>query len=709
MPIRRHLAPAFVAGAIFSLITLQIVPAMASTVQPAVLGEVQVTATRISEPIESLPASVTVVYGDELRARGATDLRTALALVPGVDFPPGGDAGPASSVPSLWGLHEFDAFLLVVDGVPWGGTFNPALAAVDLADVERIEVLKGAAPVMYGATSFVGVIQVIRYPAGESTGDARLSAMSRSGGSAEFSSPLPKLGDYGQSIVLDGEHNRLIGRDQGLDREHLLYRGGAPLANGAVTVDAEYTAQTQLPPSPVIRTGTGLTTLTPLNANFNPADAGIDEHRSRLTLSYSEPTRFGNWHTLISYTRSTVHDVRGFVRPELAIGADGNNSDGFNQERTIDDGYFDTGLATELSPTLSLTSGLDWLYGHGTQASGNFAYVAVLDGSVIPPPSGARHIDEVNGLDNRRNFAGVYTQARWQATDRLLVTSGFRLNRTTERQLSTHGDTIDSTNNLTALDSQTNTRGSSSLGTSFRLWGAEGGGERGTLYVDYRNTFKPAAIDFGPDLTPTILKPETAESWEAGLRGASLTGRLEWEVALFNLDFRNLVVHQTTPDGRRLLANAGSERFQGAEGELRWRVASTTTVTASYAYHDTRFGNTVAVESGNTVQLDGHQLNLSPHGLAALGFVFAPAQGVEAAAQYAYVGRRFLDRLNTAPVGGYATLDAHLAYRFARYRVALDAYNLTDRRDPVTASEFGDQSYYLLPARLLRLSVDYRL
>jgi iron complex outermembrane receptor protein len=132
-------------------------------------------------------------------------------------------------------------------------------------------------------------------------------------------------------------------------------------------------------------------------------------------------------------------------------------------------------------------------------------------------------------------------------------------------------------------------------------------------------------------------------------------------------------------------------------------------LTASYAYHDTRFGNTVAVEGGNTVQLDGHQLSLSPHGLAALGLVFAPAQGVEAAAQYAYVGRRFLDRLNTAPVGGYATLDAHLAYRFARYRVALDAYNVTDRRDPVTGSEFGDQSYYLLPARLLRLSVDYRL
>ena len=81
---------------------------------------------------------------------------------------PGGDAGPASSVPSLWGLREFDAFLLVVDGVPAGGAFTPALASLDLSNVERIEVLKGGAPVNYGATSFVGVIQIIHYRAGPS-------------------------------------------------------------------------------------------------------------------------------------------------------------------------------------------------------------------------------------------------------------------------------------------------------------------------------------------------------------------------------------------------------------------------------------------------------------------------------------------------------------------------------------------------------------
>src|SRR4029077_5427741 len=76
-------------------------------------AEAQITATRVSEAIDYVPASLTVIRGEDLRRLGGADLRTALATVAGVDAPPGGDTGPAGSVPSLWGLHEFDAFLLV--------------------------------------------------------------------------------------------------------------------------------------------------------------------------------------------------------------------------------------------------------------------------------------------------------------------------------------------------------------------------------------------------------------------------------------------------------------------------------------------------------------------------------------------------------------------------------------------------------------------
>src|SRR6187455_707163 len=155
---------------------------------------IQVVASKDAEPVLPQSASISVVSGEELRARGIDDLGGALAMVAGVAIAPGGDGGPASSVPELWGLREFDAFLLVVDGVPWGGAFNPALATLDLTNVARIEVMRGAAPVMYGATSFVGVIQVIHNAGGEGVRGVEVWGGSYSSGGAAVTLPLPSAG-----------------------------------------------------------------------------------------------------------------------------------------------------------------------------------------------------------------------------------------------------------------------------------------------------------------------------------------------------------------------------------------------------------------------------------------------------------------------------------------------------------------------------------
>ena len=134
---------------------------------PTVAETIQVTATRTPGGRRDRPR-----LGHRDLRRGArapaapSTCPRALALAAGISVAPGGDNGPAGSVPEIWGLREFDAFLLVVDGVPWGGAFNPALPTLDLNDVERIEILRGAAPVIYGATSFVGVIHVIHRAAG---------------------------------------------------------------------------------------------------------------------------------------------------------------------------------------------------------------------------------------------------------------------------------------------------------------------------------------------------------------------------------------------------------------------------------------------------------------------------------------------------------------------------------------------------------------
>src|SRR5262245_50009195 len=175
MKLKRAVAAlVFISSTIVPLRMYARTPVPATQVQNAVKPEtadpfrvtVQVTATRFGEPIQEVPGAISVVTGDEIRARGARDLRTALALIGGVSVAPGGDAGPAGAVPGLLGVREVDDLLILIDGIPAGGAFIPQVEAISLNNVERIEVLRGAAPVYYGTTAFAGTINVIHYPAG---------------------------------------------------------------------------------------------------------------------------------------------------------------------------------------------------------------------------------------------------------------------------------------------------------------------------------------------------------------------------------------------------------------------------------------------------------------------------------------------------------------------------------------------------------------
>jgi iron complex outermembrane recepter protein len=671
--------------------------AIAPRADAETLDVVVVTVTRIPEPADRVPAAISVVSGKALVARGATDMATALSLVPGVEAPSGGDAGPSSAVPSFWGLHEFDAFLLVVDGVSWGGAFNPSITTLSFNDIQRVEVLKGAAPVMYGATSFVGVVQAIHYPAGQAADAADLACGSYGSvrGSASF--VLPQLGTWRQSLAVDGQNLGFADALQVVQDEHVLYRGEGDLGPGRLRVDADVTLVRDVPPSPVIRVGTALNTLTPINANFNPADGRIDQDQYHMAVSYSLPTVWGAWDTLVSFAYSDITDIRGFLHPDLSGAADTQH-----QRRYIDDGYLDSHLSYKLSSDTTLIAGADLLYGHGQQTTlnGNSGYTVPLDGSVLPPPTSAVQVNEIGSVNDRRVFAGQYAQLDWKPDARWDVTAGVRINETHEHKDSS--DLVFPPPQLsTGSVSKTMVRPSESIGASYRAW-LEGRDEL-VVYADYRNAFKPPAIDFGPDYQPDLLSPETTKSYEGGIKGALADAHLTYQVELFWLDFYNLVVRNSAG----ALVNAAGERLKGIEAEARYQATADLALAASASYHDARFTQYQFFNGVSSVEVGGNQLTLSPHILAAAGLLYTPERGVNATAVARYIGRRYLYEENTALVGGYTTLDANVGYAWSRFRVTLEGTNLTNQRPPVTSSEFGSQSFYLLPARMTWLRVGY--
>ncbi len=680
--------------------------ASAATAQDApghLLPRVEVTTGKMPESIDTTASMITVVDGDDMRTRGANDLRTALSLVAGVEISPGGDAGPAGSVPGLWGLKEFDAFLLVVDGIPYGGAFNPALTTLDLNNVERIEVLRGAAPVVYGATSFVGVIHVIHYAAGATPSRVTLSGGTRGTARAAVSTDLGDAGIFHQSITANAETNEFSQDRSGVDRVHLLYRAAAALDSGNVHFDFDATSLDQEPYSPHPREGSVLSGRVPLDANHNPDDARQDETRFQFNAGFDRPLSFGQWVTTFSAARTSGDNTRGFLREGFAGDGVTVNADGYRQEVDKTDAYFDTFVSTRPSETLSVIFGLDWLYGRGSQQSENFEYAVLPDGSNAPD-SHSLAIDEATDLTDRRSFGGVYVQADWHPIDRLDITAGLRFNRTHE---SRNGRVVDfhatpGSPAETSSDTRNKSRVTGVLGASYALW--QEGGDLLTVFADYRNAYKPAAVDFGPEAEGDILEPETAHSTEFGFKGRLLDGRFEWEASYFHMNFSNLVIRENV-GGLPALANAGTERFKGAEFEASYNVTDALRIAGSWAYHDARFVDYGRLRpNGSIQQLGGNRLELSPENLGSLGIVYAPATGFNGSVVVNYTGDRFLNKGNTSVAESYNTVDAGIGYHFDRWQLRLDGYNLTDRRDAVAESEIGDAQFYRLPGRTYLLS-----
>ena len=147
---------------------LLVSPTAAQQPDTTQLAPVVVTASRTNTPLTTSTAATTVLLGEALRARGVTTVAAALREVPGVTVAQTAGRGSQTSVFLRGG--EADYVQVMIDGVTVnepGGAFNFATLALD--NVERIEVVRGPASVLYGANAVAGVIQIFTRGAGEGT------------------------------------------------------------------------------------------------------------------------------------------------------------------------------------------------------------------------------------------------------------------------------------------------------------------------------------------------------------------------------------------------------------------------------------------------------------------------------------------------------------------------------------------------------------
>ena len=150
------------------------------------------------------------------------------------------------------------------------------------------------------------------------------------------------------------------------------------------------------------------------------------------------------------------------------------------------------------------------------------------------------------------------------------------------------------------------------------------------FYVAAKSAFKPAAPNLTEAEDAEILDPERTRSGEVGVKTRWFDRQLSLDLSLFHMIFQNLVVSNVGPDGNPRLINAGSERFQGGEVDLRYRPTGLTglSLSAGYAHHDARFIRFSFFNAEGALRVvDGKRLELAPRDLWSMRLEYATGRG----------------------------------------------------------------------------------
>jgi len=141
------------------------------------LETVVVSASKTPKPASTLTQPVTVISGEELRARGVTRVSEALREVPGASIVQSGSFGAVTSLFLRGGESRYTKVL--IDGVPVnapGGFFDFSHLTTD--NIERIEIVRGPSSVLHGADAVTGTVQIFTR---KGAGRPRLSLAARGG------------------------------------------------------------------------------------------------------------------------------------------------------------------------------------------------------------------------------------------------------------------------------------------------------------------------------------------------------------------------------------------------------------------------------------------------------------------------------------------------------------------------------------------------
>ena len=160
-------------------------------------------ARKATSPLDA-PVSTTIITADDIRLSGMTNIPDLLRSVAGMEVMAMG-SGNANIGIRGFNQRMANKVLVLVDGrsvcMDFVGATFFQLLDVNLADIERIEVIRGPGSTMYGANAFSGVVNIITKQIGAR--DAEVNILGGMGetvqGNVRFSDRIGTVG-YGLSV-----------------------------------------------------------------------------------------------------------------------------------------------------------------------------------------------------------------------------------------------------------------------------------------------------------------------------------------------------------------------------------------------------------------------------------------------------------------------------------------------------------------------------
>ncbi len=687
-------------------------PATTPPPQTTVTETVVVSAAGGPEIETEIPGQAEVITGEQLRRQGARTVADALQDVVGLDTGGGSDNGGRLPNIGLWGLKEFDALLVMVDGVPVGGPFNPSLSQINLEDVDRIEIVKGPQGTLYGVAAFAGMVQVFTRSASEGT-TATLSGGSFSDGRVSASTSLPlgkaKLRLFGNLERSHGWQDSTEFKDDrgGLRLDDPLPGGGTL----SVLFNAHRNTQFFGSPLPVDPPSGQTVPGFRIDRNYEVGGARLDHRVYAITTNFIQPlSRTWTLENTLSWTRDDQISARSFIS-----GIEGNQAAaaGLSLKPLETDVYENLHAVANFEGAghHRLVAGAALTWGRTTAAGNGFDIELQIDPVVVPDLSETPANDNRSSAD-RRTFLAFYANDEWTPVSWLTLTAGGRFDHASE-SLSVTVHRAGASEPNVSSDFRSDGQWTGGVSALARLVGGRAGTlNEANVYVAVKSNFKPAAPNLTDAETARILEPERATSEEFGVKTRWLDRQISLGAAAFHMIFENLVVSILGPDSNPMLVNAGKERFQGAEFEVGYHPTAWPDFSflAGYAHHDARYVQFSFIDPDNGLTLaDGQRLELVPRDLWNATVVYHPKAGFGAWAAVRHQDHRPFDKINEAYMPSFYEWDAGASWSIGRARLSVTGRNLGESRHFVAESEIGDAQLYVAPPRrfLAELSVHF--